>query len=116
MTADDDFRAMRGIITGVTVGALLWAVLGGCAITALRVYHNGPATFITGEPGAVRDYCTKALSKVKDNRGAAAGKARGCSTWAPADNPTQVTIACPEGDDDCVAHELRHVIQPEWRH
>lgn len=94
---------------------LLMLLLTACTTPALRIYTNGPAIFVTGDPWAVRAYCTRELATV-DNRGAAAGAAVGCAAWWPAERPTRVMIACAEGDEPCVAHELRHVIQPEWRH
>ena len=96
---------MRLLILGVI------ASLAGCASDGTRVYVNGPATFVTGDAAAVRAYCTRLLAGT-DNHGTVAGRATGCAKW----RGEQGLIACAEGNETCVAHELRHILDREWRH
>ena len=87
---------MRLLILGASL------LLVGCVSDGTRVYTNGPATFVTGDAAAVRAYCTRLAGHA----------ATGCAKW----HGQQGLIACAEGHESCIAHELRHILDHEWRH
>ena len=80
----------------ITVAAI---VLGGCSIAPFVGYRNGPVTLYIGE---VRHVC------------AAGGSSnRGCTMRYP---NGRVEVYCADGDYECLAHELRHIVDPMWEH
>ena len=81
---------------------LLVLLLAGCAGLPPRVYTNGPVTVVLGDDAGIRELCSRVLQR----------GALGCY-WR---RGSQVTIACPWDDGHCLVHELRHVVEPDWRH
>lgn len=83
------------------IGALgLVSLLTGCARTPFLTYENGPVALHIGD---VRHVC--AASGVIYNRG--------CTMRYP---NGRIEVYCADGDYECIAHELRHVADPGWRH
>jgi hypothetical protein len=84
---------------------LVWAIglallIGGCARAPFVSYENGPVALYIGD---VRHVC--AAGGVLANRG--------CTMRYP---NGRVEVYCAAGDYTCIAHELRHVADPHWRH
>jgi hypothetical protein len=76
------------------------AVLGaGCSAAPFVGYENGPVTLYVGD---VRHVC--AASGINN---------RGCTLRYPSG---RIEVYCASGDYECLAHELRHVADPTWRH
>lgn len=103
----DPLRAARGIAAGCLIGVALWA---GCTAVAVRVYRNGPATFVTGDRFAVADYCRWQRQRVAAWSGG--DGSGGCSHWTA----TTTTVACADDNPECIAHELHHLTDKTWRH
>jgi hypothetical protein len=83
------------------VGAIgLVLLIGGCAQAPFVSYENGPVALYIGD---VRHVC--AASGVLANRG--------CTMRYP---NGRIEVYCAAGDYVCIAHELRHVADPHWRH
>lgn len=75
----------------------------------LLVGTNGPATVILGPAERIEAYCSALTGR----------RAVGCLVpERSATDPTKDTwtIWCPYNDVRCLAHELRHVIDPTWTH
>jgi hypothetical protein len=71
----------------------------GCSAAPFVGYQNGPVTLYVGD---VRHVC------------AAGGiNNRGCTMRYPSG---RIEVYCAAGDYECLAHELRHVADPTWRH
>jgi hypothetical protein len=94
----------------IALGFLVVWLFGGCATPAVRTYRNGPETFVTGEPLAVAAWC-RALPSV-NHHGAPVALSTGCAMWTA----TTATIACADDRPECIAHELRHILDPTWDH
>ena len=83
-------------LAAVSVATIL---IGGCATSPFVGYRNGPITLYIGD---VRHVC------------AAGGIGnRGCTMRYP---NGRVEVYCADGDYECLAHELRHVVDPAWQH
>jgi hypothetical protein len=73
--------------------------VGGCSTAPFVGYRNGPVTLYIGD---VHHVC------------AAGGNSnRGCTMHYPNGH---VEVYCAEGDYECLAHELHHVVDPTWEH
>jgi len=78
----------------------LAVLLAGCAAAPFVSYENGPVALYIGD---VRHVC--AASGVLYNRG--------CTIRYP---NGRLEVYCADGDYECIAHEMRHVADPAWRH
>jgi hypothetical protein len=88
---------MRLAWLAATLAAVI--VIGGCSTSPFIGYRNGPVTLYIGD---VRHVC------------AAGGSSnRGCTMRYP---NGRVEVYCAAGDYECLAHELRHVVDPTWEH
>jgi len=77
----------------------LVGLAAGCSAAPFVGYQNGPVTLYVGD---VRHVC------------AAGGiNNRGCTMRYP---NGRIEVYCAAGDYECLAHELRHVADPTWRH
>ena|SRR3990172_4158766 len=84
---------------GLIIGLVL--VLTACAVRApFREAAEGPVRVIVGDIGHL---CLALYGQ----------PVRGCMTRSP---EGRVTIYCREGDVECLAHEVRHALEPEWHH
>jgi hypothetical protein len=87
--------------TRVLVSAIgLTLLIGACARAPFVSYENGPVALYIGD---IRHVC--AASGVLANRG--------CTMRYP---NGRIEVYCAAGDYTCIAHELRHVADPDWRH
>ena len=79
--------------------ALVLLMLGGGCGTVQA--SSGPVTVVLGAVGPV---CARLTGR---------SQAVGCTAWAPGGG---VTIRCPFNDALCLAHEIRHALEPRWEH
>jgi len=89
-------RRVRRIVGQIGLALLF----GGCAAAPFVGFENGPVALYIGD---VRHVCAAS--------GAFAN--RGCTMRYP---NGRIEVYCAEGDYECIAHELRHVADPDWRH
>jgi hypothetical protein len=47
-----------------------------------------------------------------NHHGAPVALSTGCAMWTA----TTATIACADDRPECIAHELRHILDPTWDH
>lgn len=87
----------------MTRALFLALLLTGCA-GPLTSVTNGPVTYRTGDAADVRVFCRRLTHR---DRG-------WCVQWTA----TTLLIACPNDltRDACLVHELRHYVEPDWRH
>lgn len=83
---------------------MLLLLLAGCATAPHSTAANGPVAVTIGD---VRHMC---LASGYDSP-------RGCLMQHP---NGRITIYCADGSRDelaeCLAHEVRHLVEPAWRH
>jgi hypothetical protein len=88
-----------GRLLRVAFSLALVGLAAGCSAAPFVGYPNGPVTLYVGD---VRHVC------------AAGGiNNRGCTMRYP---NGRIAVYCGAGDYECLAHELRHVADPTWRH
>ena len=90
--------------TGRLMLRIVWTLgpavlIAGCSAAPFVGYENGPVTLYVGD---VRHIC--AASGINN---------RGCTIRHP---NGRIEVYCADGDYECLAHELRHVADPTWRH
>ena len=83
--------------------ALVGLLLVGCGISP-QVGTSGPVTVILDDGRRVAEQCQQITGHPR---------AQGCMVRVG----NRVTIMCPrDWPAECLAHEVRHVVEPEWRH
>lgn len=80
--------------------AIVVMLMGGCAAVPFREATEGPVRVVVGD---IDHLCLAFYGQ----------PVRGCMTRSP---DGRVTIYCRAGDVECLAHEIRHVVEPGWRH
>ena len=98
-----------GPLRSAAIVALALAMATGCASVksgAPMIATNGPVTVkLFPDREAVRLYCFDHALPIPWNGGCFIPKRDG-----------SFEIVCPLRDVDCLAHEIRHKVEPGWRH
>ena len=79
--------------------------LSGCAFSVRAT--EGPVTVVLGDSASTARQCVRLTGEPR-------------AVWCMTRFGPAVTIYCPmikaEGLAECLAHEIRHVLEPAWRH
>ena len=103
---------MTTLLRALALAILL--VLTGCASASRGpiIGIEGPITVILMAPADLREACRALGIKAGPNQ-----RLRGCMRpYGDPAKPWGADIWCGHGDAQCLAHELRHVVEPGWTH
>ena len=84
---------------------MLAAALAGCGTVTAQ---NGPVRVTLGPAEEIRRQCAD-LTGQRDTLGCLTGT-MGLAGWQ------SVHILCPFNSPTCLAHEVRHLVEPGWTH